>query len=427
MVGESISNIADLKPDSKNARKHNQRNLDMIVDALHKVGAARSIVIDENGVILAGNGVVEAAADAGIERVQVVDADGETIVAVRRTGLTDEQKRKLAYYDNRTAEVAEWDAEQIAADLEAGFDFAGMFSEEEMHAILEEAADALLKDRGEPPEAQVDRAEELREKWQTERGQLWEIPSRAVKGKAHRLLCGDSTNAEDVAGLMGGERLSLVWTDPPYGVSYGAKLADANPMGYRVRNIANDDLSAEDLELFIRSALARAAEASVPGAAIYVACPAGTLLPVLISAFTDSGFDFHWGLVWVKDQLVLGRGDYHFKHENILYGWKPDAAHYFVDDRTQVSVFEVPRPKASEEHPTMKPVELVAQMIKNSSRREDIVYDAFCGSGTTMVACEQLGRRCYGMEIEPKYVAVTLERMADMGLEPRLLSNSPKG
>ena len=141
-----VVTIADLKPDPANARKHNARNLGMIVDALHKVGAARSIVIDEHGTILAGNGVVEAAADAGIERVQVVDADGETLIAVRRTGLTDEQKKRLAYYDNRTAEVADWDAEQIAADLEAGFSFEGMFSEEETAALLGQAADAVLDD-----------------------------------------------------------------------------------------------------------------------------------------------------------------------------------------------------------------------------------------------------------------------------------------
>ena len=143
-MGESISSIADLKPDSRNARKHNQRNLNMIVDALHEVGAARSIVIDENGVILAGNGVVEAAADAGIERVQVVDADGETIIAVRRSGLTDKQKKRLAYYDNRTAEVAEWDAEQIAADLEAGIELGDLFDADEMSRILEGAANELL-------------------------------------------------------------------------------------------------------------------------------------------------------------------------------------------------------------------------------------------------------------------------------------------
>lgn len=179
MVGESISNIADLKPDSRNARKHNQRNLNMIVDALHKVGAARSIVIDENGVILAGNGVVEAAADAGIERVQVVDADGETIIAVRRTGLTDEQKRKLAYYDNRTAEVAEWDAKQIAADLEAGFSFEGIFSEQETQDILggvdagRSSLDDLAEKYGEPdprafwPFIRVQVAPETMELWES--------------------------------------------------------------------------------------------------------------------------------------------------------------------------------------------------------------------------------------------------------------------
>jgi len=138
--------ISDLKPDKKNRRKHNQRNIGMIVDALHEVGAARSIVIDENGVILAGNGVVEAAADAGIERVQVVDADGETIIAVRRTGLTDKQKTRLALLDNRTAELADWDAEAIAADLEAGVELGDLFDADEMSKILDGAADALLDD-----------------------------------------------------------------------------------------------------------------------------------------------------------------------------------------------------------------------------------------------------------------------------------------
>jgi len=267
----------------------------------------------------------------------------------------------------------------------------------------------------------VDRAEELREKWQTERGQLWEI------GR-HRLLCGDSTSAEDVARLMGGEKARLVWTDPPYGVSYGDKLEAANPMGYRVRQIANDDLPADELEAFLRKALSCAAANSVPGAAIYVACPAGTPLPALIGAFAGSGFDYRWQLVWLKDQMVLSRADYHFKHENILYGWKPDGAHYFTADRTQTSVFEVDRPKASPEHPTMKPPELIARMIENSSRPGAVVYDGFHGSGSTMVAAEQLGRRCYAMEIEPKYVAVCLERMAGMGLEPRLAeTKSPAG
>ena len=161
-----MATVRELRRDERNRRKHNGRNIGMIVNALQEVGAARSIVIDEDGTVLAGNGVVEAAAEAGIDRVQIVDADGQTIIAVRRRGLTDEQKRKLALYDNRTAELAEWDTAQIAADLEAGLSFDGLFSTDEINGLLEKAADELLAANrdAEPPEAQVDRAEELRVK-----------------------------------------------------------------------------------------------------------------------------------------------------------------------------------------------------------------------------------------------------------------------
>jgi len=292
--------------------------------------------------------------------------------------------------------------------------------DERVQQMLAEIAEREHLQYGEPPpdapEPQVDRAEELRVKWGVETGQLWEI------GR-HRIICGDCTDPAVVARVMGGERAALIWTDPPYGVKYGDKLESANPMGYRVRTIENDDLPADQLEEFIRSALKLAAEFSDPGSAIYVACPAGTPLPALISSFAGSGFEYHWGLVWLKDQLVLSRADYHFRHENILYGWKPDGAHYFTDDRTQDSVFVVDRPKRSEEHPTMKPVELVERMVTNSSRKDSVVYDPFLGSGTTLVACERLNRVGRGIEISPGYVAVSLQRLADMGLEPKLLDN----
>lgn len=254
-------------------------------------------------------------------------------------------------------------------------------------------------------EPEIDRAEELQAKWQVKTGDLWKIGE-------HRLLCGDSTKREDVERVMGNEEARLIWTDPPYGVNYGEKLEASNPMGYRVRSIENDDLPADQLEKFIRSAMKNAAEFSVAGAAIYVACPAGTLLPALIASFAGSGFEYRWGLIWLKDQIVLSRADYHFKHENILYGWKPDGAHYFTEDRTQASVFEYPRPKSSEEHPTMKPVALIQHMLRNSSERNDIIYDCFGGSGSTMLASENEGRQCRMVELAPKYCAVTLERMA---------------
>ena len=182
-------------------------------------------------------------------------------------------------------------------------------------------------------------------------------------------------------------------------------------MGYRVRTIENDDLPADKLEIFIRTCLQNASEFSLDGAAIYVASPPGTPLPTLIASFVGSGFEYHWGLIWLKDQIVLSRADYHFKHENILYGWKTGGAHYFTPDRTQSSVFEYPRPKKSDEHPTMKPVELVQHMIRNSSEIGDIVLDIFGGSGSTMLASENEKRKSRLVEISPAYCSVILERM----------------
>jgi len=412
---DELSTLADLKQDPENARAHNPRNIGMITNALHEVGAARSIVVDEDNMILAGNGVYEAAVEAGIQNVQVVEADGETIIAVKRSNLTDEQKRRLAYFDNRTAELADWNIEQIVADLENGVDLDGIFGEDELKEMLDGFADGLLGE--DAPEPQIDKAEELREKWAVSVGDLWAIPSQKGDG-VHKIICGDCTDAEVVERVMDGEKVEMVWTDPPYGVKYGDKLESANPMGYRVRTIENDDLVPDELEEFIRAAFTLAAQSSVPAGVIYAACPPGTPLPTAIAAFTESGFEFRWQLVWVKDQLVLSRADYHFRHENILYGWKPDGAHYFVDDRTQDSVFEIPRPKVSEEHPTMKPVELVEALVRNSSKSSDIVYDPFLGSGTTLVACERLGRLGRGIEISPAYTAVSLQRLADMNLQP---------
>ena len=288
--------------------------------------------------------------------------------------------------------------------MEAGFD-------SEYLAQVNKDADKLkgLLSGGEADpvdaEPQIDRAAELNEKWGVVTGDLWKIGD-------HRLLCGDSTKREDVERAMGGENAEMVWTDPPYGVNYGEKLDEHNAMGYKVRTIENDNLPPAELEVFIRSALSNASEFCIDGAAIYVACPAGTLLPTIINAFVGSGFDFRWGLIWLKDQIVLSRADYHFKHENILYGWKPGAAHYFIDDRKQTSVFEYPRPKKSEEHPTMKPVELIQHMLRNSSRPGGLVIDMFGGSGSTMLAAQNEKRAARLVELSPNYCAVILERMA---------------
>jgi len=203
-----VKHLGDLTPDSKNARRHNPRNVGMIVDALHEVGAARSIVIDEHGRVLAGNATIEAAAQAGIERVQVVDADGETLVAVRRIGLTEAQKTRLALYDNRTAELADWDPEILATILADDGALEGLFQDWELEDIL---GDLLKPEMAEDPGAQVDKAAELQEKWGTALGQVWEVGD-------HRIVCGDCTDAAVVAAVMRGERAGAVVTDPPYGI-----------------------------------------------------------------------------------------------------------------------------------------------------------------------------------------------------------------
>ena len=332
--------------------------------------------------------------------------------------LTEEERLEFVVTMHAGA-TGSWDWQKLSSFpapklIEMGFDTDKL---KDWNNNANNLKELLNSEKIEPVDAepQIDRAAELAEKWQTASGQLWKLGE-------HRLLIGSSLERENWVRLCGEERATLTWTDPPYGVKYGEKLESANPMGYRVRTIENDDLPPEQLEEFVRTALKNCAEFSGKGAAIYVACPAGTLLPAIISAMAGSGFDYRWHLVWLKDQIVLSRADYHFKHENILYGWKPDGAHYFIDDRKQSSVFEYPRPKKSEEHPTMKPIELVEHMIKNSSRVGDIVLEPFGGSGTTLLACERQGRICRITELSEKYGAVILERFfTATGITPELI------
>ena len=311
--------------------------------------------------------------------------------------------------------LAEWDAEMLGA-LAKEVDLSSLWTGDELQALL---VGQNGHEMSEDPGPQLDKAEELRKKWGVETGQLWQLGD-------HRLLCGDSTKREDVERVMGGEKLQLVWTDPPYGVSYGAKNKFLNAIspGNRIQTpIENDQLTEEQTEDLCRKALLLACEFGLLGAALYVACPAGTQLPHFIAAVASSGFQFKHSLVWVKNQFVLGRCDYHYKHEIILYGWK-EGAHFWNGDHSQDSVFLVDKPHVSDLHPTTKPVELVEPMIRNSSKEGDVVYDPFLGSGTTMVASHRLGRRCFGIEIDPGYCGVVLERMSGLGLTPTLITHA---
>jgi DNA modification methylase len=385
--------IASLLPDPRNARRHTDRNVDLIIDALREVGAARSIVVDETGIVLAGNATVTAAAQAGIDRVRIVEADGDELIAVRRTGLSPEQKRRLALLDNRTAELAEWDTE-ILASLVDDTDLSGLWEPDELAELLtgETPPGQLLGDPEDVPDLPADAV--------TQPGDLWLLGT-------HRLLCGDAMKREDLLRLMAGERAVCLWTDPPYGVSYTGRTKDA-------LTLANDD--ADGLEGLLRASLGNVTDVVVPGASFYIAHPAGPLSLIFLQVVSDLGWKLRQTLVWVKDRLVLGHSDYHYLHEPILYGYLPGdgrrgrgASGWYGGD-AQTSVFEVPRPSASPDHPTSKPVALVTVMLGNSTKPKDVVLDPFGGLGSTLIACEQLGRPARLLELDPCYCDVVVKR-----------------
>ena len=379
--------LGDLRPDPQNARRHTPRNIGTIVDALHKVGAARSIVIDEDNVILAGNGVFEAAGEAGIERVHVVDADGETIIAVRRSGLTKKQKAELAIADNRAAELAEWDVPALTglAD-EVGLDLKDVgFSDEDMRGLR------LGDDAGEATEDEAPDAADVERRCKA--GDLWELGT-------HRLLCGDSTNAENVGRLLAGAVPFIMVTDPPYGVEYDPALRSENRTG----KVSNDDRAnwSETYALF-------------PGAVAYV-WHAGWFVGVVANDLDGIGFERRVYIVWAKPHFQLGRGHYHWQHEPCWYAVRKGATAKWCGDRTQSTLWDIAHvtPNSSDDgqtvHGTQKPVECMARPIRNHGGPDDDVYDPFVGSGTTIIAAEQLGRRCFAMELSEEYCDVVLDR-----------------
>jgi DNA modification methylase len=408
-----IKTIADLTPDPQNARRHNPRNVGMLERSLNEVGAARSIVIDEDGVILAGNATIEAAAQAGIERVQVVEADGDTIIAVRRTGLTAEQKTKLALYDNRVAELAEWEP-GVLAELAVDFDLSDLFTAVEFADL----AQPVLPEPGGGGD-EFDATPEEGET-RTHTGELWSI------GGVHRLVVGDCTDAATVSLLMDGERAVLVFEDPPYNVAYqdNESIESLKARNRRTdgKIVENDAMTDEQFDTFLDAFIA--ALPLAPGGAYYLCAPPGHPETQFRNALNRvSGCELRQCIVWIKDRFVFGRQDYHWRHESILYGWKEGAAHYFVDDRTQDTVWEIARPTDSPDHPTQKPIALPIRAIENSSRLGDIVFDGFLGSGTTLIAAHRTGRRCYGCEISPRYADVILRRAEAEGLECELLTD----
>ena len=378
--------LAELSLDPSNVRKHSRRNLDAIKASLRKFGQQKPIVVDAKGIVLAGNGTLTAAKELGWTEIQAT-----------RTDLAGVEATAFAIADNRTAELAEWDDnldDVLKSLLGAGQDLEDLgFSESELAKISSD----LVGDAGLDAEPQVDKSDELRVKWGVESGQLWQLGE-------HRLLCGDSAKVEDARRVMGGGLADMVITDPPYGVAYVGKTKDA-------LKVDNDDVDEETLAKMCKQWFDAADEVSRAGAYWIATVPAGPLHGVFFNDWKARGY-LRQVMVWNKDSMVMGHSEYHYKHEPILFGWKP-GERLKNSDRTKTTVWDFARPKASREHPTMKPVEMWAYAIGNHTERGNCVYEPFSGSGTTIIACEQLGRKARAIEISPNYVAVALQRWAD--------------
>jgi DNA modification methylase len=412
IVGNGTESPDQLLANPFNFRIHPRHQEEALEGVLNQVGWVQNIIVNkQTGHVIDGHLRVALALRRNEPEVPVLYVDVDEA----------EEKLILATIDPLSA-LAVTDAAQLDALLQD----VNSDSPAIQKMLSDLAADNGLYfgEQGEPPGdpgAQIDRAEELLAKWQVERGQLWVIPSKTGNGE-HRLLCGDSTNADDVTRVTEGQSISLVVTDPPYGVEYADKNKFLNAIapGNRIQTpIANDHGNKNDIQQMWKSAFEQMSAVMKPGAVVYCFMPqGGDQMMMMMMMMMGAGIEPRHELIWLKNNHVLGRVDYAYKHEPILYAWK-DGGHKFYGD-FQTSIIECNKPLKSDLHPTMKPVELIERLISNSSLRGENVYDMFGGSGTTLVACEQLGRQGRGLEIEPKYVAVILERMAGMGLEPRL-------
>ena len=392
--------ISDLVFDDKNFNKHTEYGMSLIEKSIRNNGAGRSILIDKNNRIIAGNGVTEIAGQIGLDDVQIVETDGTKIIAVKRTDidLDSKQGREMALADNATASVdLAWDEEQI------------QFAEEEFGMVAEEWG-VNLDFETEQPTATEDDFDESTDAITTrcKKGDVWLLGE-------HRLMCGDSTSADDVAKLMDGAKADMVFTDPPYGVSIGDKnktLNALNGLHSIERNIENDTLAPSELYPILVKAMTNVRENCKDDASYYVTSPqGGELCMMMMMMMKDAGLPVRHVLIWCKNSATfsLGRLDYDYQHEPIFYTWTKSHHNYRGGD-FRVSLWHYNKPLKSKMHPTMKPVELVANCLKDCTKEGMSVLDVFGGSGTTLIACEQLNRKCFMMELDPHYCDVIIAR-----------------
>ena len=384
---DEVVEINKLKENPRNPNTHPSVQIDLLAQIIKKTGWRAPITVSNlSGFIVKGHGRLQAAKAAGFKHCPV-----------EYQNFSDEEEEMAALLaDNKLAELAEIDVEKLT-EIFKDYEFEDLsltgYSQEEFDELVDVFEEAeLLGDPDEVPEEVETR---------TKLGDIWQLGE-------HRLMCGDSTSRSDIEQLMNGEKADMAFTDPPWNVNYGA-IKEGNPQGYKPRTILNDFMGTEDFKEFMFKAFSSLNFAQKDGAMTYVVMSAQEWGNMMLTLAQN---DYHWSstIIWNKDSLVLSRKDYHTKYEPIWYGWKEGTRLCPLEDRKQSDVWDVARPKKSEEHPTMKPVELVERAINNSSKPGDIVIDLFGGSGTTLIASEQTKRRCRMMELDPKYCDVIITR-----------------
>lgn len=380
--------IATIIPFAKNSRTHDDAQVAQIAASIREFGFTNPVLIDEANGIIAGHGRVMAARKLGLTEVP----------CIRLTHLTDAQKRAYVIADNKLALNAGWDEAMLKLELAdlKGLDFdldLTGFSTDEINALLADKGTEGLTDPDAAPEPPVEPVTRL--------GDVW------ICGQ-HRVMCGSSLEMTAMETLCGNQRVDMLLTDPPYNVAIqGGNHGDPNRKnGLKIQN---DSMSDEAFRTFLRDAFITADAVMKPGAVFYI-WHADSEGYNFRGACKDAGWQVRQCLIWKKQTMVMGRQDYHWKHEPCLYGWKDGSGHLWAADRKQTTILEFDRPSRNTDHPTMKPVALFEYQMLNNTKGGDIVLDSFGGSGTTLIAAEKNGRIARIMELDPKYVDVIVKR-----------------
>ena len=375
--------ISDIKPYEQNPRKNNAA-VAGVMRSIQEYGFQQPLVLDVNHEVVVGHTRLKAADALGMTEVPCVVAEG----------LTDEQVKAYRIMDNKSGEVAEWDYDLLKGEvydlmeLDFDLDLTG-FSEVDLQelGLLDPEVNEGLVDEDEVPDAPANPT--------TVNGDVWLLGS-------HRLMCGDSTSFEDLSRLMDNRKADMWLSDPPYNVKYEGKTKEA-------LTIQNDAMDDQDFRQFLTDAFSAADSVMKAGAVFYI-WHADSEGYNFRGAAKDVGWHVRQCLIWKKHVMVMGRQDYHWKHEPCLYGWKAGSGHLWASDRKQTTILEFDRPMRSTDHPTMKPVELIEYQMLNNTKGADAVLDSFGGSGTTLIAAEKNGRECFTMELDPKYCDVIIKR-----------------